>query len=69
MVETIDLERVAAIAKEAGAAIMEIYGRDFDVEYKEDESPLTEADTRANEIICEALETLYPGIPMLSVEN
>jgi len=69
MVETIDLGQVAAVAEEAGHAIMEIYARDFAVEYKADESPLTEADTRANEIICTRLEKLYPGIPMLSEEN
>ncbi len=44
MLETIETAAIAAIAKEAGDAIMEIYRRDFTVEYKEDQSPLTEAD-------------------------
>ena len=39
------------------------------VEYKDDKSPLTEADTKSNEIICEALEKAYPEIPLLSEEN
>ncbi len=69
MLETIDLEKVAGIAKEAGDAIMEIYARDFGIDYKDDKSPLTEADTKSNEIICDALQKLYPQIPILSEEN
>jgi len=57
------------IAKNAGDAIMEIYKRDFTIEYKDDKSPLTEADLKSNEIICSALEMLYPNIPILSEEN
>ena len=67
--DNIDLEDIKKIALEAGDAIMEIYTRDFEVEYKDDKSPLTEADTKSNEIICSALEKLYPTIPMLSEEN
>jgi len=69
MLKTIDLEVVVAIAKDAGDAIMEIYNRDFKVEYKDDKSPLTEADTASNEIICDALEMAYPEVPLLSEEN
>jgi 3'(2'), 5'-bisphosphate nucleotidase len=69
MLERIDLRKIEEIAREAGEAIMEIYNRDFTVEYKDDKSPLTEADTRSNEIICRKLEELYPEIPMLSEEN
>ncbi len=69
MLNTIDLEKVVAIAQEAGDAIMEIYNRDFQIDYKEDKSPLTEADTKSNEIICEALKKYYPEIPLLSEEN
>jgi len=69
MLETIDIDTVAAVAEKAGAAIMEIYEKDFTVEYKDDKSPLTEADTVSNEIICQALETYYPDIPLLSEEN
>jgi 3'-phosphoadenosine 5'-phosphosulfate (PAPS) 3'-phosphatase len=47
----IQIENLIATAQDAGAAIMEIYARDFKVEVKGDESPLTEADTRSNEII------------------
>lgn len=69
MLEKIDLDKIVIIAKEAGDAIMEIYNKDFQIDYKDDKSPLTEADTRSNEIICQALEKIYPDIPLLSEEN
>ena len=69
MLDSIELEKIVQIAKEAGAAIMEIYKKDFTIEYKDDKSPLTEADTKANEIICNALLELYPNIPLMSEEN
>jgi len=69
MLKNIDLEVIVDIAQQAGDAIMEIYNRDFKVDYKDDKSPLTEADTKSNEIICEALAKAYPEIPLLSEEN
>ena len=48
-------------AVEAGEAILDIYARDFEVEFKADESPLTSADKAAHDIIVKALEaTPYP---------
>jgi 3'(2'), 5'-bisphosphate nucleotidase len=69
MLKHIELEQILSIAKEAGNAIMKIYEKDFAVEYKDDKSPLTEADLKANEIICNSLEKLYPNIPIMSEEN
>jgi len=69
MLKRVDLEKIIEIAKDAGDAIMEIYQRDFSVEYKDDKSPLTKADLKSNEIICNRLIKLYPNIPILSEEN
>ena len=69
MLNKIDIEKIKSIAKEAGDAIMDIYQRDFQIDYKDDKSPLTEADTKSNEIICSALAELYPYIPIMSEEN
>lgn len=55
----------AALA--AGEAIMQVYARDFDVDYKADESPLTDADRAAHRIIVAELEPT--GIPVLSEES
>ncbi len=51
----------------AGEAIMDVYGRDFDVAHKSDNSPLTEADLNAHEAIVGQLE--QTGIPILSEEG
>jgi len=69
MLDKIDLKDIVNIAEEAGDAVMKIYERNFTIEYKDDKSPLTEADLKSNEIICNALATLYPLIPILSEEN
>ncbi|MBU1217909.1 3'(2'),5'-bisphosphate nucleotidase CysQ [bacterium] len=69
MIEQIDIEDIKQIALSAGSAIMEIYKKDFSIEYKEDSSPLTEADKKSNEMICRALAELYPNIPIMSEEN
>ena len=69
LLNDINIEDIVTIAKAAGDAIMEIYNQDFTVEYKDDKSPLTEADTKSNEIICNALAIAYPEIPILSEEN
>jgi 3'(2'), 5'-bisphosphate nucleotidase len=63
------LDSVATIARNAGKAIMEVYKQDFDVEQKDDGSPLTRADLAAHNIICEALQKLTPELPILSEES
>ena len=51
MLDKIDIEEIKKIAFIAGDAIMKIYEKDFIVEYKDDKSPLTQADLKSNEII------------------
>lgn len=65
----VDLEKIAATARAAGEQILDIYSRDFEVELKADDSPLTEADRLANAVIMEALATHYPDMPVISEEN
>ncbi|MDP6390217.1 MAG: 3'(2'),5'-bisphosphate nucleotidase CysQ [Alphaproteobacteria bacterium] len=57
------------IAKRAGAAIMEVYGHEFEVELKADDSPVTEADLASEAIIAAALATLTPNIPVVAEES
>ncbi|MDX1555290.1 MAG: 3'(2'),5'-bisphosphate nucleotidase CysQ, partial [Xanthomonadales bacterium] len=61
--------RVAEIAHRAGNAILQVYGDDFDVERKQDNSPVTEADLASHDLIVAALTELTPGIPVLSEED
>ncbi len=63
------LDAVAALARDAGAAIMQVYSREFSVSYKEDASPLTEADAAAHQIIAAGLAALSPRMPILSEED
>ena len=65
----IDLDLISSAAITAGSVIMDIYGRDFEVDFKSDQSPLTEADSQANAVIMDALSTHYPRIPIISEEN
>lgn len=55
-------------ALQAGNAILEIYGHEnFNIEIKEDQTPLTIADRRSNDIILRYLE--LTEIPVLSEES
>ncbi len=57
------------IAQAAGQRILEVYGDQFEVEYKADDSPLTLADQRAHQTIVEGLEALQGDLPILSEEG
>ncbi len=57
------------LARRAGAAIMEVYAGEFDVQVKEDGSPLTVADLRAHRIIVDGLRGMTPDLPIISEES
>lgn len=63
------IARLTAIVEEAGAAILEVYNTDFEVQTKGDESPLTQADLAAHRVIVAGLEALSPQIPIISEES
>ena len=64
------LDDVKQIARDAGAAIMDVYeSDDFNVQQKSDDSPLTKADLAAHKIICEGLRTLDTQYPIISEES
>jgi 3'(2'), 5'-bisphosphate nucleotidase len=67
--DQINIQDVVTIAKKAGNAIMQIYKQDFEVEYKQDSSPLTLADKKANDIIEDGLSQLSVNCPILSEEG
>jgi 3'(2'), 5'-bisphosphate nucleotidase len=65
-------DAVISIAREAGAKIMEVYngpGFGQTVDWKSDNSPLTQADRIAHEVIEDMLIREYPEIPLLSEEG
>lgn len=61
------LDRAIAAAFAAGREILDVYARPFDVELKEDRSPLTEADKRAHQAIVRELRST--DLPVLSEEG
>ncbi len=67
--KNVNIEDLKNIALKAGETIMQIYNKDFSVDYKDDKSPLTEADLKSNELICSELNRLYDNIPIMSEEN
>lgn len=69
MKENIEKKLLIAIeaSLNAGEVIMQVYNTAFNVELKEDKSPLTEADKKANDIINSYL--IPTQIPIISEEN
>ncbi len=63
------IQSVIEITKQAGAVIMDVYKTNFEIHIKNDKSPVTEADTRANDIITAGLLKIAPDIPILSEEG
>jgi 3'(2'), 5'-bisphosphate nucleotidase len=63
------LDDIAVAAREAGQAILELVRRGFEVERKQDLSPVTEADRAAELIILAALAKAAPGVPVVAEEE
>ena len=64
------VEDLKEIAYQAGKVIMEVYNSsDYGIQSKEDESPLTIADQKANDVIMEGLAQLKDQFPIISEEN
>ncbi|MES1950019.1 3'(2'),5'-bisphosphate nucleotidase [Salinisphaera sp. S4-8] len=63
------LDSVCDIAVAAGQKTLPIYNSNFEVETKDDDSPLTQADLAAHRSIKQGLETLTPDTPQLSEEG
>ena len=63
------LDDIGEAAREAGEAILEIVRRGFQVEAKQDSSPVTEADRAAELIILAALARAAPGVPVIAEEE
>ena len=56
-------------ARAAGAEILKLVERGFEVETKMDESPVTVCDRAAESIILKALAKAAPGVPVIAEEE
>lgn len=64
-----DIKYIEELADQACMAILEVYNTNFDVEIKNDRSPLTLADRKSNDIITRGLAKRFPGYAVLSEES
>ncbi|MBL0372340.1 3'(2'),5'-bisphosphate nucleotidase CysQ [Rhizobium sp. KVB221] len=62
------IETLETLALAAGKAILDVYRAGPNVTYKNDCSPVTEADERAEAIILEGLSKAFPDIPVVAEE-
>ena len=63
-------ETFTKLAKEAGDLIMEVYASpDFEVKSKSDESPVTEADEKADAHISAGLRAAFPDLALVTEEQ
>lgn len=63
------LQTMYEIALEAGREILDVYRHGGEISHKDDQSPLTEADLRADRVIRQGLEQQFPGVFVQSEES
>lgn len=64
-----DLQTLCHLAEQAGEQIMDVYRHGGQTWQKDDASPLTEADLRADRVIRQGLEQHFPNVFILSEES
>lgn len=67
--DDITAAELVRLTEAAGQKILDVYNTDFDVDVKDDKSPLTQADLAAHAEIVAGLKALTPDIPILSEES
>ncbi|MDB5461012.1 MAG: cysQ [Caulobacteraceae bacterium] len=60
---------LADIVEEAAAVILPLWRGEFAMSHKSDESPVTEADHRAEAVILARLRAAFPDIPIIAEED
>lgn len=63
------LESLVVAARDAGAEILKLVAAGFEVETKDDESPVTICDRAAEQVILDALARAAPGVPVIAEEE
>ncbi len=64
-----ELQQARDLARLAGAAILKHYNPQMEVERKDDDTPVTQADRDANAIIVDGLRRAFPGDGVLAEES
>ena len=63
------LEALVVAARAAGAEILKLVERGFEIETKHDQSPVTICDRAAEQIILEFIRQAAPGVPVIAEEE
>ena len=63
------IDSLLSFGETLSKVVLDIQSRDFEVTYKEDQSPLTEADTTSNAMILEFLRSKTSVSNIISEEN
>lgn len=63
------VEALIPLVRQAAQLILEVYATDFQVTDKGGNDPVTVADKRANELLCEGISRLFPGVPIVAEES
>ncbi|RYE94015.1 MAG: 3'(2'),5'-bisphosphate nucleotidase CysQ, partial [Myxococcales bacterium] len=63
------VEALVPLARRAAELILEVYATPFEVIDKGGDDPVTLADRRANALLCEGIEALFPGVPLVAEES
>ena len=64
-----NLLKILNTAIDAGNEIQKVYKKSFNVKIKDDNSPITEADIKSNNLILNRLKAFSPNVPILSEES
>ena len=64
-----ELDELIRIVHLAGVEIIKIYKNKVTKKYKSDNTPVTNADIKANDIICKGLKRHFPNISIVSEEQ
>tara|TARA_B100000575_G_scaffold109382_1_gene87095 strand:+ start:33 stop:830 length:798 start_codon:yes stop_codon:yes gene_type:complete len=64
-----ELLKISNISIEAGEIILDFYNKNFGITFKNDETPLTQADLASNKFITDTIKKMSPNIPILSEEE
>lgn len=59
---------LARLASDAGRVVMDVYVTDFEVRTKDDASPVSEADERAEALLVPGVQALLPGVLVVAEE-
>ncbi len=62
-------KQLVETAIKAGQATLEYYNADYEITIKDDDSPVTQADLAAHDIICDDLQKFFADVPILSEED